>query len=453
MSNETDSEGLDPIPADERSMGLKHYVPVWWSSLIVVQAFAVAFFAVYPQGNLNLFQATLATGIGAAVVTLMFIFNGFPGYEKGIPFVAQTRSAFGIRGSVIPNYLRIIPAIAWFGIGNWIGALAINTITTTLWGFGDVRVYFILFLILNLALAWEGISSIKWFDSIAAGVIILLLGYTVYVVLSTNGIPQEVLAHEGSWSLEFLTVISASVGVIITGALNASDLSRHLEIKGGSRNHVVGHLVGIAPPLLFMLLVGITFGISTGNPNPIAAIMAVAPSPLIGTAMLVFIIGAQISTNLTLNILPPTHVFQDSLGVSWKQGVLLTGVLSVVTFPWALFTSDLFFTFINAYSIFLGPALGVLLADYWLVRKRDTDIDGLYNKSETSKFWFVRGVSVSGVVSMLLGAAASVPMIDISWMVGLPVGFVAYLLSKRFDLDGLVLNATTNASPSSSKAD
>jgi nucleobase:cation symporter-1, NCS1 family len=116
--------------------------------------------------------------------------------------------------------------------------------------------------------------------------------------------------------MQFFTTISAAVGFIITGALNASDLSRHLKESGGSRNQIVGHLLGIAPPMMFMLLVGLVFGVSTGNANPIEAIMIVAPNPWIGSAMLLFDLGAQVSTNPTFNILPPTHVFQDSLGLS-----------------------------------------------------------------------------------------------------------------------------------------
>lgn len=384
--------------------------------------------------------------IGAAFVTVFFVLNGFPGYEKGIPFAIQTRSAFGTRGSTIPNLIRIIPAIAWFGVGNWIGAQAIQTITMTLWGFGNVWVYFFLFLVLNVALAWNGVTSIKWFDSIAAGVIVVLLAYTVYVVLTRQGIPRDVLAHQGSWGMQFLTVIAAAVGVIITGALNASDLSRHLEQSDGSGNHVLGASIGILPPLLFMLLVGITFGVSTGDPNPIAGIMAVAPSPAIGTGMLVFILGAQISTNLTLNILPPTHVFQDSLGVSWKQGVLVTSVLSVVTFPWVLFSSQWFFPFINFYSAFLGPALGILIADYWIVQRRFNDVDALYDTSEDSRFWYLAGVSPSAVIALLLGAGASIPMLELSWMVGVPVGVVSYVAFRSGSLDGYFTTDTATAS-------
>jgi nucleobase:cation symporter-1, NCS1 family len=418
-------------------MSLFSYPLVWWSSLIVVQSFAVAFFAVYPQGGLNLLQVVLAAVVGTLILSILFILNGFPGYEEGIPFALQTRSAFGIRGATIPNYLRISPAVAWLGIGNWIGALAINTITTTLWSFGNVWVYFVLFLVLNVILAWYGIDSIKWFNLLASGVIVVLMSYTAYMVLTTKGVPTQVITYNGSWSWEFIAVISVMVGQIITGALNASDLTRHLEVSGngGARNQVFGHIFGIIPPYLFMMLIGILFGVSTGNPNPIEAVMEVAPNPILGSLMLLFVILAQISTNLTINILPPTNVFQDSLGISWGQGVILTGVLSVGTFPWLLFTSDLFYTFISFYAAFLGPIIGILLADYWIVRKRDTDVPELYEKSGDSKFWFVRGFSVTGLVSMLIGTIVSFPFLDIGWMIGLPVGFVSYLVLTRFTVN------------------
>lgn len=445
MSEETNSEGLEPIPADEREMGLAHYVPVWWSSMIVVQSFAVAFFAIHPQGALNLVQAVIAVGVSAFVIALFFVFNGLPGYETGIPFSAQTRSSFGVRGANIPNFMRAIPAIAWLGIGNWIGANAMNVITMTLWGFGNEFVYFGLFTLFNILLSIKGVTSIKWFDSIAAGVIIILMSYTVYVVWTANSLPDTLVTYEGTWGMGFWTVIAASVGTVITGGLNASDMSRHLKPSEGSGNHVIGHLLGLAPPLLFMMVVGLVFGIFTGNPNPIEAIMNVAPSPILGALMLIFVLTAQISTNLTMNILPPTHIFQDSFGVSWRTGVILTGVLSVLTFPWVLFTSQWFFTFINFYALFLGPALGVMIADYWLVRKRDTDIPELYKRDEGSKFWYWKGFSVAGVGSLVIGALVSVPLMDISWMVGLPTAFVVYTALRTYGIEDMF--RTGNAPP------
>ena len=71
-----------------------------------------------------------------------------------------------------------------------------------------------------------------------------------------------------------------------------------------------------------------------------------------------------------------------------------------------------FFTFINFYALFLGPALGVMIADYWLVRKRDTDIPELYKRDESSKFWYWKGFSVAGVASLVVGALVSLPLME-----------------------------------------
>lgn len=453
MSEESTAEDLSPTSFDDRTMELSQYIPLWWAAVIVVQSMAVAFFAIYPQGELNLLQVIVASLIGTLILGLLFFLNGFPGFEEGVPFAVQTRSAFGIRGAIIPNYLRAIPAIIYLGIGNWIGALAINTITTTLLGFGDLRIYFVLFGVLNLLLAWYGIDSIKWFDSLSAIVIIVLLAYTGYVVLTTQQIPTEPITYAGSWGLPFVGFIAAVGGQLITAALNISDITRHLNTDRGSLNLAAGNLLGLVPAYLFMLLIGLLFSVTTGITNPVRAIMAVAPNPALGAAMLLFAILAQISTNLVNNLLPPTHVFQDSLGVTWKRGLIITTVLSFLCFPWLLFTSAFFSTFIQIYSAFLGPIVGVLLADYWVTRQRDTDIDSLYNRSSDSKFWFVRGFSVTGMVSMLVGVAVSLPILDLSWVIGLPTAFVAYAVLARVDLNRYVVESTSTQSTRSPEGD
>ena len=433
--SESSSEGLRPIADDQRSMSLSHYIPVWWASFIIVQGFSTAFFGVYPQGPLNVLQAGVAMCIGAVASAVFFVLNGKWGYEKGIPFVAQSRAAFGVRGSVIPNLIRLLPAIIWLGIGNWIGALAIQSITTSLWGFGNVQVYFALFLLLNIALAWNGMSSIKWFDSISAGIIILLLAYTVYVVVSKQGISTASINYEGTWGLPFFTIIAAHVGTAMAGALNAADLSRHLEKRHGSWNHVLGHLLGVAPAMLYMALVGVIFGtsITTDTQNPVFAIMQIAPNQTVGVAVMIFILAAQVSSNLTLNLIPTVHVLQDAIGTTWERGLIITSGLSVVTFPWVLFSAEggIYFLMINAYSIPLGPVLGVLLADYWVFRAEDTSIPSLYDKSPDSKFWYVRGFSVTAIASVLIGSVASLAFLDLSWMIGLPIGFVSYVVLQK----------------------
>jgi NCS1 family nucleobase:cation symporter-1 len=428
--HDTKLEELGAIPDDRRSIPLWSYIALWWSSLIVVQAFAIGFFGVYPQGQLNVTQAFVALICSAIVLALLFSLNCFPGYKAGIPFAVQARSSFGVRGAKITTVLRALPAFAWYGIGNWIGALAINAITQRLWGFGSPWVYFIIFLVLQTYLAIRGIKMIKYFDTVAAFIVAILIGYTLFTIMRSGAITGEAFNYPGSWGYPFLALFATGVAGVVPGILNISDVSRHLKKSSGSGNAWAGHMIGIAPPWFYMLFVGIIFGIATGTADPVAAIMELAPSAAIGVAMLVFVLGAQISTNLTLNILAPAHAIQDLVNVKWSIGVIITGALSLATAPWILFTSANFFTFMNTYSVFLGPIIGVLLADYWVVRKGNVDVEASYDTKVGSKYWYKGGFSISAIASFVIGGVASIPFIEISWIIGLPVGFVLYIILK-----------------------
>jgi nucleobase:cation symporter-1, NCS1 family len=425
-------EDLAAISDGQRKIPLWSYIAMWWSSLIVVQAFAVGYFGVYPHGTLNVKQAVIASALSAVALAILFSLNCIPGYKRGVPYALQARSSFGVHGAKIATIIRSLPALAWYGIGNWIGALTINIITQKLWGFGNVWVYFIIFMIVQTLLAMRGITVIQWFNTIAAIILAVLMAITLVEVFRAGTVKaSESVTHAGSWGAPFWGVFAAGVAAVITGALNASDVARHMKKSKGGGNNWVGHLLGIAPPWLYMMVVGIIFGLATGNPDPVASMMEVAPTAMIGIAMLVFVLGAQVSTNLTLNILPPTHAMQDiSKKISWSLGVIISGAISVATLPWLLFTNKNFFAFLGFYAMFLGPILGIILADYWVVSKRKVDVKNLYDDSKGSKYWFSGGFSFAAIIALVAGVGASIPFMSISWIIGMPVGFVVYIILK-----------------------
>jgi NCS1 family nucleobase:cation symporter-1 len=244
---------------------------------------------------------------------------------------------------------------------------------------------------------------------------------------------QEAWFAAGSWGLPFWTALTAAVGILATVMLNISDLTRHLKPATQATNFFT-HLFGVVPPWIFIFVMGIVTATVAGQGDPVAALMEVAPSVGIGIALLVFIVLAQVTTNLTINILPPTMVFQDLLNVTWKQGTILTGILSVITFPWVLLDSQWFFTFINLYSAFLGPILGVMLSDYWVVRRRRLSIDDLYAEDGGS-YWFWRGFSLAGYVALAVASVVSLIFVEVSWFVGMPLAFGLHILLVKLGLD------------------
>jgi NCS1 family nucleobase:cation symporter-1 len=428
-------DGLLPVAEDQRVFGPTSYVLMWWASLIVIQIFVLGANMMPPAGGLNLFQAVVVMLVAAVLVVTFFCINGTPGLKQGIPFAVQCRSAFGMRGAKVPTVLRILPAIAWYGIGSWIGALSVNAVGSTIFGLGDyTAIYFVLFTVVQTVIAWYGIKSIKVFDASMSVIIFVIMAYFLFVIVRQENVAlQEAWFAAGSWGLPFWTALTAAVGILATVMLNISDLTRHLKPATQATNFFT-HLFGVVPPWAFIFVMGIVTATVAGQGDPVAALMEVAPSVGIGIALLVFIVLAQVTTNLTINILPPTMVFQDLFNVTWKQGTILAGILSVITFPWVLLDSQWFFTFINLYSAFLGPILGVMLSDYWVVRRRRLSIDDLYAEDGGS-YWFWRGFSPAGYVALAVASVVSLIFVEVSWFVGMPLAFGLHILLVRLGLD------------------
>lgn len=410
-------ESLNPVPNSARIFGLPTYITLWISSMVVIQIFMVGQSFLPPAGQLNIFQAGVVTVIAALFTGLFFVLNSKPGMVYGIPFIVQARTAFGHHGARIASLIRVLPAIFWYGIGSWIGASAMDFITTTIWGWGNIWLYFILFQVLQTLIAYFGIQSIKWFDSILS---VVILGFLIYIVVQLfnvgGGNMLSSWETEGTWGLPFFAAITASVGVLITATINNGDLSRYL--KNETKNNWIGHLVGVVPMFVLMLAIGVLSAAATGIWDPVQALVSVIPNPAIAVAMMIFIVVAQFTSNLTINIEPPAIVLMEFFNLKWSTSVIIVGVLSIVTFPWLLISSTAFNTFIAFYSAFLGPLLGILLADFYLVRKQKLNVEELYN----SKVKY----NILGLGALAIGGIVGIIFLEISWMVGLPVGLVTY---------------------------
>lgn len=429
----TDADSIAPVEVTDRVMTPASYAFVFWSSGIIVQIMVIGLYLLHPIGQLNFVQV-LAIGVVASLLVAGFMtLQGDAGVRYGIPFVISGRPSFGVRGVRVVAVIRCIPAIAWNGIGTWIGALALDEVTSTVLGFGNVWVYFFLLLVSQSLLAYTGIAAISGFNAAMSFVIFAMLLYFFYVVLSKGGVDLGAASSvPGSWGLAWVAGMMAAFANWTTVILNSSDLTRQIRPgrRGPGRSNVIANFVGVVPPWLFMVVSGMLIGLATENRDPIAGLVELSPNPVFGIVLLVFIILAQITSNLTLNILPPALAFQDLLHLSWRKGVVLVAVLSVVTAPWLLFTSDYFFKFQNVYASFLGPATAIMLADYYVLRRRRLDVAELY--AEDTPFHYTGGFSLVGMAVLVVGAIASFAFLDYSWLVGFPVSFVLYLAIRRY---------------------
>lgn len=431
LRSDSGREGMRPISNDQRVFRPVSYILLWWSSLIVIQLFILGQSMLPPAGALNLMQASIVIVLSGLIVWAFFALNADAGVRYGIPFAVHARSAFGLKGGRVAVLVRVVPAVFWYGIGSWIGASALDAVTNTLFGFGNIWVYFVGFQVAQTALAYFGIGSIRAFES-AMGVVIVAILVFMMVTIIMRG--QEELkvswSTAGTWGMPFWSALAAAVGIFITAAINASDLSRFLSVRKQSHSWPI-HLVALLPLWLFMIGLGILAAATVGVWNPVEALLQMAPSPALGILLLIFITGAQFTTNLTINILPPAMAVTEFTGVKWGAATVIVGILGIVTMPWVLLTSQNFLTFINYYSAFLGPVLGVMLADHWIKRRRQLDVAGLYGDAPDAAGEAAPDYRWPGLAALAVGGVVGIVFVKISWIVALPVGMVAYLLFDR----------------------
>lgn len=392
-----------------------------------------------PAGPLNWVQAIVAAVIAHIIMAVGVTLMGHAGVMHGIPYPIQSRSAFGFIGAKIPNVIRALPAICWFGIESWLGALAfkggIKVVTGTDLGFTGTLIIFLVFQVVQVYLTMRGIKLLKTVVSYIALYLLpmwIIIAIAIYAKVGWG--MSETWKFEGTWGLPFWFIVTAFLGILTTGMLNASDYSRYYP-KGKVASSFWMTFLGIVPTGVLLVVVGLIAGGGTGIYDPIEVMIQWTPSVWLLIPLLAFIALAQWGTNISLNIVPPANVIMEASNgkIGWKLAVIITGILGTLTFPWWLMSAGVFMWFMVIYSAFLGPIYGIMIVDYYIIWKRRPNIANLY-KIGNPDITYDGGWNWAGIIAMVIGAlAANFIERQISWFIGAPVaGLVYWILVKAW---------------------
>ena len=165
------------------------------------------------------------------------------------------------------------------------------------------------------------------------------------------------------------------------------------------------------------------------------------------------IIISTLATNIAANIVSPANDFSNlsPSRINFKLGGYITGVIGVLIFPWKLMAdpNGYIFTWLIAYSSLLGPIGGIMIADYYFIRKQFLAVDELY--SHNGRYFFSNGLNVSAIIALVLGILPNVPgflvavnvipaesvpawiagLYHYAWFVGFLVSAVIYYMLMR----------------------
>lgn len=475
MTNQQDSslynEDLAPVPVERRKWGTWNYAALWISMSLCIPTYMLASSLI--GGGMNWWQAILTIFIGNSIVLIPMILNGHAGAKYGIPFPVFVRASFGTRGANIPAMLRAIVACGWFGIQTWIGGASLYNIfkawnpslaeidSASLFPQALPMICFFAFWALNMLIIYLGVDSIKkllvfkaFFLPLAA------LALLIWAIVAAKGLgpilsqPSK-FASTGDFLNYFFPALTGMVGFWATLSLNIPDFTRYSKSQKAQIN---GQAIGLPPSMTFFAFVGVIVtsasAIIYGNTEwDIVKLSGKFESKIMITFAMIGIIISTLATNIAANIVSPANDFSNLAPkkINFRTGGYITGIIGILIFPWKLIAdpNGYIFTWLIAYSSLLGPVGGIMIADYYFIRKQNLNVDDLYRHN--GQYGFKNGFNGAAIMALLAGIVPNIPgfllqiklisstafpewvsnLYHYAWFVGFFVSGIVYILLMK----------------------
>ena len=464
------NEDLAPIPPHKRKWGTWNYAALWISMSLCIPTYMLASSLI--GGGMNWWQAILTIFLGNTIVLMPMILNGHAGTKYGIPFPVFARASFGTRGANIPAMLRAIVACGWFGIQTWIGGASIYNIikawqptlpeidNSSLFPQALPMICFLLFWLLNMFIVFLGVESIRKllvFKAIFLPIAALALLF--WAISAANGLgpildqPSK-LQGPSFWNY-FFPALTGMVGFWATLSLNIPDFTRYAKSQ---KAQIRGQAIGLPPSMTLFSFIGvvvtsataIVYGSTIWDP---VQLVGRFENKLVVTFAMIAVAISTLATNIAANIVSPANDFSNlwPSKINFRIGGYITGIIGVLIFPWKLVAdpTGYIYNWLVGYSGLLGPVGGIMIADYYFIRKQILHAGELYEPD--GQYSFGNGFNRYAIIALLLGILPNVPgflsqvklvspttfpqwishLYNYAWFVGFFVSGITYIIMMR----------------------
>ncbi len=442
------NEDLAPVPIGKRTWGVYNYASLWVAMSVCIPTYMLASGLI--AGGMSWKQAIGTILLGNVIVLAPMILNAHAGTKYGIPFPVFVRASFGVRGANVPAVLRAIVACGWFGIQTWIGGQAIYSMLLILLPSAARSVSlpwicFFAFWLLNMAVIWRGIETIKILEGIGAPFMLAVGLLLLWWITGKAGGLGPVLSAPSKFhsTAEFLRFfipsLTGMVGFWATVALNIPDFTRYAKSQEAQ---MWGQALGLPAAMTLYSFIGVAvtsasvvlFGHAIWDP---VQLLGQFHEPVIASVALVALLVATLNTNVAANVVSPSNDFSNLNPrlISFRTGGLITGVAGLLMMPWKLLTdfNSYIFGWLVGYSGLLGPIAGIMITDYFLLRGRKLDVESLYRRNGI--YEYSSGVNLRALMALTAGILVAliglvIPpfrwLYDYAWFVGFAVASATY---------------------------
>ena len=456
----------DLAPLHKQHWTSYNFFAFWMSDVHSVggYVFAGSLFAL----GLAAWQVLVALLIGIGIVYLLCNLVARPSQAIGVPYPVACRVPFGVLGANVPAIIRGLIAVAWYGIQTYLASASLVILAITLWPdlapYGDKAQYGFLglsllgwigFAIMWVAQAlvfWRGMEAIrKFIDFCGPAVYIVMFLLCGYLVIKAGWSNIDFnLAEDGitltGWAV--LPVLISAIALVVSyfsgPMLNYGDFSRYGKSFAAVKK---GNFLGLPVNFLVFSVIVVVTAAAT---RPVYGELIIDPVETVGRlgntfaivlGALTFMI-ATVGINIVANFVSPAFDFSNVAPqrISWRMGGMIAAVGSVLLTPWNLFNSPTTMHYtLDILGAFIGPLYGVLIADYYLVKKRQVVVDDLYTMDSKGAYFYKKGYNPIAIIATGVGAVSALLLVFVgssqqatySWFLGAALAFVIHLLVSR----------------------
>ncbi|KAI0674670.1 NCS1 nucleoside transporter family [Trametes maxima] len=424
------NKDMDPVPPHKRTWTTLNYIAYWVSDAwnAAVWQLASSMLAV----GLSWRQALPAIAVGHIVIAVVMVLNGTIGARLHISFPVLNRSSFGFWFSYFSVISRMVLSMFWLGIQAYTGSQCIYQMLKAIWPSvarlpnhlppgahittSGIMCYFLYWLIL-IPLMFISPQRIRWFFIFKALVVppawIAIFIWSVVKVPMSQGLLRQHSHLSGSaLSYAWLSALNSALGIYATVAVNIPDFTRY------AKNERAQYIQLLVIPITFTLVGFIGIAVTSAGEvlygavlwNPLSLIDHWDNRAATFFAAFTFAI-AQLGTNISANTLSAandmTALFPKYINI--RRGQIITAIIGPWAFvPWEIVTTAQgFLSFMNGYTVFLGPFAGIMVTDYWIIHRGRVDVPSMYQPH--GRYRYTYGFNWRAVLTMLLAVPPNMP--------------------------------------------
>ena len=474
------NKDLAPTPRANKKWGWFEIFNVWANDVQSLFGYTLAA-SLFLYSGLNGWAVFFALILAGFFIMWLVNLSGKPSVKHGIPYPVFARVSMGVFGANFPAMARGLVAMFWYAAQTYAASTAVALLITGLTGIegevmllgmtGVMWVSFIFVSLFQIWLFWNGIDLIRRFLNFAGPAVYIVMLVLMITIWSKagGGLLSEVgnifSGGERSGGFEglgsfgaFLAVFSIMVGYFAAVVINFGDFARFVkneeEMKKGNLYGLVGNIIVFS--FITLMITGGTiavFGEYIAQPTDMVAKF----DNLLLTIIAAFaFFSATVGINMVANFVPPAYDLANLIPskINFRVGGLITAICGfVIGGLWvSVITQMGIFPFVNTLGAILAPVFGIMIVDYYIIKKETISLDDLYSDSPGKKYHYNDGFNYKGMLAWIISGYIAVgtvwPNILITdgltnffanlgggggyaWMIGAALGAVIHLIISQ----------------------